>query len=89
MEVRERDPTTDLPLIRPDICPVGVDCANVVRSRSPLVAGGRCHCCDRCCQARSGKPAGAHDQAVGVVRESHPRWRLAGCGVLFGPFFII
>jgi hypothetical protein len=35
------------------------------------------------------EPAGAHDRAVRVVREFHPRWRLAGCGVLFGPLFII
>jgi hypothetical protein len=41
----------DLPFFRPDISPVGVDRASVMRCRRLLlVAVGGCCCCYRCCQ---------------------------------------
>ena len=43
----------DLPLFRPDISPVGVDPASVMRCcRSLLPVVGCCCCCHRCCQPR-------------------------------------
>jgi hypothetical protein len=57
----------DLPL-RPDISPVGVDRASVVRCRrSLLLAVGRCCCCHRCCQPRSWERVARRDQIVRVV----------------------
>jgi hypothetical protein len=46
------EPIPDLPLSRPDICPVAADGANVLRCRRSLTFAVGCWCCcHRCCQA--------------------------------------
>jgi hypothetical protein len=58
-------------LFRPDISPVGADRASVMRcGRLLALADGRCCCCHRCCQPRSGDRVRGRDQTVRVVREA-------------------
>ena len=50
----------DRPFFRPDISPVGIDRARVMRCRRSLVlAAGCCCCCHRCCQRRPGVSGGS------------------------------
>jgi len=74
-------------VIRPGICQVAADRASVMRCRRSLtlLASGRCLCCHRYCQTRSGERVGRRDQGVRVVREPHPDQGPARRGVLLGP----